>query len=80
MTPGRSITPVDSATLPCPLKECSAVIFCIDRGFIAVEGVYAEIVGVPGTKATDKTGTVEFLALKPPNRDYTAKVTLSSAP
>jgi hypothetical protein len=67
---------VDGASQPCPLKECAALVYCLDGSYMAVKGIDAEIVGAGGPKPTDEQGTAEFLHLKPPNKDYTAKVTL----
>ena len=67
---------VDGASQSCPLKECAALIYCIDGQYMAVKGIDAEVVGEGGPKPTDEQGTAEFLNLKPPNKDYTAKVTL----
>src|SRR5260370_1026779 len=67
---------VDGASQPCPLKECAALVYCLDGSYMAVKGIDAEVVGEGGPKATDEQGTAEFLHLKPPNKDYTANVTL----
>jgi hypothetical protein len=69
--------PVDGTTQPCPLTECAALISCLDGRNFAVKGIDAEVVGGPPAKPTDEQGAAEFEHLKPPDKDYTAKVTLS---
>jgi hypothetical protein len=71
---GASDGEVEGASRPCPLKECAALVYCLDGAYTAVKGVDAEVVGQGGPKPTDEQGTAEFLHLKPPNKGYTAKV------
>jgi hypothetical protein len=68
---------VDGAIQPCPLTECAALIYCVGGpNNFAVKGIDAEVTNGPATKPTNDEGLAEFLKLKPPNQDYTAKVTL----